>query len=592
MRKLRSLFYTLFVCSLFLVSCSDDDSEDKGGSEPKKEVEQIVSALESDKSLSDFTTALKTIDSDAIGTDQVTIFAFKNEALKSQLKASLDITQEVLKRHIVKGIYTLDKLKETKTLTTLGGETLTVIVYEETVYINGIPLKDSKNVSKSILFTIDKLIPAVAIDPTKEIVTFRVFETNRKWSTENSAQGTLIKGVSIRIFDNGTVIQTLTTDKDGLASFSWEKGKQLSFKAKNDTLNNIYNGLLVLGLFTTQTELDNAPEYKLFKEKKALGGWKFADINGDGIINNDDEIDYCPLSSESSIIDIYLVPEEVSILNPEPKQITDEDINASAKKYEEVYNEFVYIDTNLSDLDKRKNINSSEPRILNHWNLAYKSMRVNNYLINTVDQTPSISGASKVNQVKGYRALTYFQLITLFGDVPLMLESITSISDDNFYPSRTKISDIDKVIESDLIAAIENTTADRKIYFQTGLAKFYLQKGQYAKALSIIEKVVKSQTYTIENHLLYAEALVNNGKVSEAIQAINKIYGKNDLSGQATKSQILDHIKSLYSNNNKGMKFLNKVRWDETSSWSHYKLLPIPSQEIMLNFNMVQNPGW
>ena len=65
------------------------------------------------------------------------------------------------------------------------------------------------------------------------------------------------------------------------------------------TLSNVVNGYLVNGVFQSQAEIDSYPE----QDGAEVGGIKYSDTNGDGMINQDDitTAKYVSISDEETV---------------------------------------------------------------------------------------------------------------------------------------------------------------------------------------------------------------------------------------------------------------------------------------------------
>ena len=177
----------LLALSFSFVSCSSDDDDDNGGDkekeEIKKQIEEITSDLGKNDELSAFTEAFKALDVNAVDTKELTLFAFKDEVLESALKSSPEVSQELLKRHIAKGAYTVEQLKKVKEVLSLNGDKLAVTTDSTgTVNINGVPLGSPQKVSNSIILLIDQMLPATPMDSTKNNITIKVIQCNENWS--------------------------------------------------------------------------------------------------------------------------------------------------------------------------------------------------------------------------------------------------------------------------------------------------------------------------------------------------------------------------------------------------------------------------
>lgn len=165
------------LCAPVFVSCSDDDDDKKPTEqellqeEVKKQVEDIVKDLEADEDLKAFTAALKKFDvtTATYKDDNLTVFAFPDEALTKATGEGEAISQNLLKRHIALGKYTLEDLKDLTTIKMANNEEIDVTKNDDgIVFLNGVSLSTPQLVSNSIVYKIDTIIPEGALLPPSE----------------------------------------------------------------------------------------------------------------------------------------------------------------------------------------------------------------------------------------------------------------------------------------------------------------------------------------------------------------------------------------------------------------------------------------
>jgi hypothetical protein len=118
------------------------------------------------------------------------------------------------------------------------------------------------------------------------------------------------------------------------------------------------------------------------------------------------------------------------------------------------------------------------------WDPCYNAISRANNAIKYIPETPGLSSDETtylLAQAKFFRALNYFHLVKFFGDVPLFTEPYESL--ENLYVARTPSTEVYKLIEEDLTAAVaglndEAFTENFHITKHTAnalLAKVYLQ---------------------------------------------------------------------------------------------------------------------
>mgnify|MGYP003624208756 CR=1 FL=1 len=117
-----------------------------------------------------------------------------------------------------------------------------------------------------------------------------------------------------------------------------------------------------------------------------------------------------------------------------------------------------------------------------------------------VVQDPNVSAKFEA-EAKFVRAYAYFNLVRLFGDIPLVDRVISPLETDIQF-TRVATSSIYELIESDLInavASLDNTynTRASKAAAQALLAKVYLTEGKYTLAQGLCEDVINSGKFDL-----------------------------------------------------------------------------------------------
>lgn len=109
------------------------------------------------------------------------------------------------------------------------------------------------------------------------------------WSLSDTALK-VVDGATIKIYDTSTDIMnnstpkyTATTDQSGKASIPVEFKSQYFFIVQKGNAKNIFNNLLITGIFQTEAEIQNSP---VQTPAPAVGSPKFEDLNGDGVIRS------------------------------------------------------------------------------------------------------------------------------------------------------------------------------------------------------------------------------------------------------------------------------------------------------------------
>ena len=143
------------------------------------------------------------------------------------------------------------------------------------------------------------LLVFVSCDKTNEPTTIvkneirvKVYST-QTWNSTTNKMDTVAGATVNLVSDSATV--SAVTDNKGIATFSGVKEKGYSLVASKGNLSNLINkttinnkvvGNLIIGVYTSQTDIESSAQYS----NSIVGGIKLADVNGDGIINDKDKV--------------------------------------------------------------------------------------------------------------------------------------------------------------------------------------------------------------------------------------------------------------------------------------------------------------
>lgn len=217
-----------------------------------------------------------------------------------------------------------------------------------------------------------------------------------------------------------------------------------------------------------------------------------------------------------------------------------------------------------------------------------------------------------VGQAKALRALAYFYLVRIWGDVPLITEPYTSTAQDLFVGRTDKEAVLDQ-IEEDLTYASEHCAqsyggnADR-IQFTSGgadalLTQVYMWRHKYSDALVSSQKVLDNSLYSLETTMSgwsgiftasyskesifevgYSATETNSLRVLYALgsyavytpsEKFKTSYEPNDLRIDYVYDKTLSDPKAIW-------KFLGKGISDEVSNPSSQNIVLIRLADIML----------
>lgn len=159
---------------------------------------------------------------------------------------------------------------------------------------------------------------------------------------------------------------------------------------------------------------------------------------------------------------------------------------------------------NYGQLDEF-NMTSSNTIIADSWKHNYIGIQQCNIILNRVDGVDMTENNRSVvkGEIKFLRALMYFNLVRIFGDVPLVTKETENVND-YFGQGRTNKSEVYQQIISDLKEATEMLplTASLQGHATKGaaeglLGKVYLTMGNYSEAKIELLKVVNSGQYAL-----------------------------------------------------------------------------------------------
>ena len=171
-----------------------------------------------------------------------------------------------------------------------------------------------------------------------------------------------------------------------------------------------------------------------------------------------------------------------------------------------------------------------------NWTALYTMISRANYAIKyipNVYQEGDDGGSQLIGQARALRALAYFYLVRVWGDVPLITEPYTSIDQDIFVTKTDKEQVLDQV-EEDLIYAaancVEKFNSDKdRIMFTQGsanalLTEVYMWRHKYIEAVSTSELVLENPLYSLVSTMDEWGQIFTSGYSTESILEV----GYND----------------------------------------------------------------
>ena len=176
----------------------------------------------------------------------------------------------------------------------------------------------------------------------------------------------------------------------------------------------------------------------------------------------------------------------------------------------------------------------------NLWKDAYKSIQRANIVLNRINSVVYADEnlkKAREGEMKFIRALQYFNLVRIFGDVPLIVEEITN-PQDLFGQVRTSKNEVYEQIELDLEEAIsllpESNESNKgrvvKTAAQTLKGKVQLTLGNYSGAETTLLKVVNSGSHKLLNNTNDVFAIDNelNEEIIFAVQFASGINSNSE----------------------------------------------------------------
>ena len=171
------------------------------------------------------------------------------------------------------------------------------------------------------------------------------------------------------------------------------------------------------------------------------------------------------------------------------------------------------------------------------WSDIYSGISRSNNAIKYIPDTPGLSAEESeryMAEAKFFRAMNYYYLVRMFGDVPLITEPYESL--ENLFVDRAPAAQIYDLITEDLNAAIDggglsnvamsnNSGRISKTVAQTILAEVYLTmsgaavgEDNYANSASNARDIINSGIHSLAQHTMEAD-----GEIAANGSAYNKL---------------------------------------------------------------------
>jgi hypothetical protein len=150
--------------------------------------------------------------------------------------------------------------------------------------------------------------------------------------------------------------------------------------------------------------------------------------------------------------------------------------------------------------------NADNPAVLEYWVEHFRLVTLTNQILTFVPaiEMDEVRKASFLGEAKFLRAYSYFDLVRIFGEVPIIEEVPTVDSDLNV--TRNSVEDVYAFIISDLTEAI-NSLPNTRLASEEGrahamaaralLAKVYVTTGDYEQCMALCREIIASGQYEL-----------------------------------------------------------------------------------------------
>lgn len=168
-------------------------------------------------------------------------------------------------------------------------------------------------------------------------------------------------------------------------------------------------------------------------------------------------------------------------------------------------------------------IRTTNPFISGRWNDGYNAISRANTVLEKIVAVEMSEELKKryIAEAKFLRAFVYFELVRTFGDVPLVVKSLTSSLDEAYEYGRSPAAEVYGQIEKDLTEAeadlpVSYTGADigraTKGAVKSLLGKVYLTQGKAAPAAAKLREVIDLNSYELVSYADAFDPAKKNGK--------------------------------------------------------------------------------
>jgi hypothetical protein len=159
----------------------------------------------------------------------------------------------------------------------------------------------------------------------------------------------------------------------------------------------------------------------------------------------------------------------------------------------------------LQDIDDYANVATSNPSIESVWNLFYRTIAMSNLIIENLADSNVSNKDRAIAEAKFFRAWCYFELTTMFGDIPLRLTVPKGAQD--FGLKKSTRAEVYTAIEADLNEAITNLPEKSGIAdpfrvskgtAQAVMGKVLVFQEKYTEAIPFFQSVINNPSHDLE----------------------------------------------------------------------------------------------
>lgn len=182
------------------------------------------------------------------------------------------------------------------------------------------------------------------------------------------------------------------------------------------------------------------------------------------------------------------------------------------------------------------------------WRESYEAIQRTNVIltrITNIDYENAYLKSERIGEMKFVRALLYFNLVRLYGDVPLVIEE-TESPFEFFGQGRTPKNQVLEQIKTDLSEAIQDLPSSKSAgrpaigAARALLAEVYLTENDFTNALTLLENVVNSMEYQLmpSTSEIFGEANEGNQEILFEVQFASGFNANGSNEGSSAGSQF------------------------------------------------------